>query len=114
MTDALESGVCNIAAALPRMAQLQPQTLAVVFPTGHDQHGRRTYSQLTYQQLDEQSDAIARGLRASGLTRGMRTVLMVKPLIAESVTAAPATSAAKLVLPRELVCALVTALTVIS
>ena len=79
MTDALDSGVCNIAAALPRMAQLQPQTVAVVFPTGHDQHGRRTYSQLTYQQLDEQSDAIARGLRASGLTRGMRTVLMVKP-----------------------------------
>ena len=79
MTDALDSGVCNIAAALPRMARQQPQTLAVVFPTGHDQSGRRTYSRLTYQQLDEQSDAIARGLRASGLTRGMRTVLMVKP-----------------------------------
>ena len=79
MSDALDSGVCNIAAALPRMARLQAQTLAVVFPTGHDQDGRRTYSQLTYQQLDEQSDLIARGLRAYGLTRGMRTVLMVKP-----------------------------------
>lgn len=79
MTDALDSGVCNIAAALPKMARLQPQTLAVVFPTGFDHDGRRTYSRLTYQQLDVQSDAIACGLRASGLTRGMRTVLMVKP-----------------------------------
>ena len=67
MTDALDSGVCNIAAALPKMARLQPQTLAVVFPTGFDHDGRRTYSRLTYQQLDVQSDAIACGLRASGL-----------------------------------------------
>jgi acyl-CoA synthetase (AMP-forming)/AMP-acid ligase II len=79
MTDALATGVCNIAAALPRMARLQAQTLAVVFPTGHDREGKRTYARLTYLQLDEQSDAIARGLRAYGLTRGMRTVLMVKP-----------------------------------
>ncbi|MFZ4538295.1 fatty acid CoA ligase family protein [Propionivibrio sp.] len=79
MTDARYSGLCNIAAALPRMARLQPQTLAVVFPQGHDSDGSRAYARLTYQQLDEQSDAIARGLQAYGLTRGMRTVLMVKP-----------------------------------
>jgi acyl-CoA synthetase (AMP-forming)/AMP-acid ligase II len=79
MTDAQYSGVCNIAAALPQMARRQPQTLAVVFPNGHDSSGRRVYSKLTYHQLDEQSDAIAHGLRACGLTRGMRTVLMVKP-----------------------------------
>lgn len=79
MTEVLYSGVCNIAAALPQMARLQPQTLAVVFPDARSRSGRRAYSKLTYQQLDEQSDAIARGLRAYGLARGMRTVLMVKP-----------------------------------
>ena len=79
MSDGNDSGVCNIASALPRMARLQPQTLAVVFPTGNDREGRRTYARLTYQQLDEQSDVIARGLQAYGLSRGMRTVLMVKP-----------------------------------
>jgi acyl-CoA synthetase (AMP-forming)/AMP-acid ligase II len=79
MTGAHSPGVCNIAAALPKMACLQPETLAVVFPDGLDKEGRRAYVHLTYRQLDEQSDAIARGLRAYGLTRGMRTVLMVKP-----------------------------------
>ena len=79
MSDGNDSGVCNIASALPRMARLQAQTLAVVFPTGNDREGRRTYARLTYQQLDEQSDVIARGLQAYGLSRGMRTVLMVKP-----------------------------------
>lgn len=79
MSDADDSGVCNIAAALPRMARLQPQTLAVVAPAGNDREGRRAYDRLTYQQLDEQSDVIARGLQAYGLSCGMRTVLMVKP-----------------------------------
>ena len=79
MTGAHHPGVCNIAAALPKMARLQPATLAVVFPKGLDGQGRRAYARLTYQQLDEQSDVIARGLRAAGLARGTRTVLMVKP-----------------------------------
>ncbi len=79
MSNAQTPDGCNIAAALPKMARLQPQNLAVVFPAGLDGTGRRTYSRLTYRQLDEQSDAIARGLRAYGLSRGMRTVLMVKP-----------------------------------
>lgn len=79
MSEALDAGVCNIAAALPRMARLQPQALAVVAPAGHDREGKRSYARLTYQQLDEQSDVIARGLRSYGLSRGMRTVLMVKP-----------------------------------
>ncbi len=79
MTDAHYSGVCNIAAALPRMARLQPQMLAVVFPTGLDKNGHRAYSRLTYRELDQHSDVIAQGLKAYGLSRGMRTVLMVKP-----------------------------------
>lgn len=79
MSDPRHSVICNIAAALPQMARLQPQRLAVVFPDGKNPDGTRAYTRLTYRQLDAQSDAIARGLRASGLTRGMRTVLMVKP-----------------------------------
>lgn len=79
MSDARLPGISNIAEALPRMARQQPDALAVVFPQGKNPDGSRAYSRLTYRQLDAQSDAIARGLRASGLTRGMRTVLMVKP-----------------------------------
>lgn len=70
---------CNIASWLPRMAQLQPDALAVVFTTGVDATGKRTYSHLNYRQLDQRSDEIAVGLCRNGLRRGMRTVLMVKP-----------------------------------
>ncbi|MBL0313628.1 MAG: AMP-binding protein [Holophagaceae bacterium] len=69
----------NIASWLPRMARQQPETLAVVFPSGVGGNGQRTYTHLTYRQLDERSDQIAAGLRRHGLQRGMRTVLMVKP-----------------------------------
>jgi acyl-CoA synthetase (AMP-forming)/AMP-acid ligase II len=82
MSDVQPPSVCNIAAALPGMALLQGQALAVVAPAGHDAQGKRRYQRLTYQQLDQQSDVIAHGLRACGLSRGMRTVLMVKPSLA--------------------------------
>ncbi len=79
MSNAGDVQVCNIAAHLPRMARLQPDTLAVVFPAGLDAQGKRTYARQTYAELDRQSDVIAAGLGKIGLVRGMRTVLMVKP-----------------------------------
>ena len=69
----------NIAATLPAMAALQPHGLAIVVPQGRDRHGKRAYTHLTYRQLDDWSDRIARGLLACGLVRGERAVLMVKP-----------------------------------
>ena len=79
MSHAGHAEICNIAAHLPRMARLQPETLAVAFPLGLDAEGRRTYSRQTYAELDRQSDVLASGLGKCGLKRGMRTVLMVKP-----------------------------------
>jgi acyl-CoA synthetase (AMP-forming)/AMP-acid ligase II len=64
----------NIASHLPAMAQQQPDTLAVI-----TQHGIDGYSHHTYQQLDEASDQVARGLQEIGISKGVRTVLMVKP-----------------------------------
>jgi len=69
----------NIASHLPTMARRQPHTLAVVFPCGRDAGDRVRYTHLTYRQLDEESNRIARGLAAVGVERGIRTVLMVKP-----------------------------------
>ncbi len=66
--------IINIASALSRMASLQPDVPAIYVPTG-----RGGYSHATYRELDEHSDAIARGLAAYGIGRGVRTVLMVKP-----------------------------------
>ena len=69
----------NIASHLTQMARLQPYKRAVVFPSGRDEDGRVTYSQLTFRQLDMESDCLAHGLDSVGITRGTRTVLMVPP-----------------------------------
>jgi len=69
----------NIASHLPAMARRQPHRQAVVFPHGRDARGRVSYTHLTFGQLDEESDRIAAGLIDYGITRGMRTVLMVTP-----------------------------------
>ncbi len=48
-------------------------------PAGRDRNGRVKYTHYTFQQLDRESDWIARGLERSGIGRGVRTALMVKP-----------------------------------
>ncbi len=51
----------------------------MVYPAGRDKKGRVAYSHLTFLQLDQESDCLAYGLTAAGVTHGTRTVLMVKP-----------------------------------
>lgn len=69
----------NIADRLRESARLYPTQRAVVFPAGRDRSGRVTYSHLTFEQLDRESDRLARGLIEYGVRPGMRLVLMVKP-----------------------------------
>jgi acyl-CoA synthetase (AMP-forming)/AMP-acid ligase II len=71
----------NIASYLNRVAETQPYKRAVVYPAGRDKNGRIAYSHLTFLQLDRESDYLAHGLEAAGVTRGIRTALMVKPSI---------------------------------
>lgn len=76
--------VVNIAAHLPAMARRQPNRLAVIAPTGRRStgrrsNGRRSYVHFTFEQLDRDSDDIAAGLRQLGVSRGVRTALMVTP-----------------------------------
>jgi acyl-CoA synthetase (AMP-forming)/AMP-acid ligase II len=72
-------GIINIANHLKHMAKAQPYKRAVVSPSGMDKHGRITYAHLTFQQLEKESDCMAHGLVKAGITRGTRTILMVKP-----------------------------------
>ncbi len=69
----------NISSHLKRMSRLQPYKRAVVYPAGRDKNGRITYAHLTFEQLDQESDCLAHGLEAAGISRGIRTILMVKP-----------------------------------
>lgn len=71
--------VVNIAQKLRESAVAHPHQRAVVFPAGRDKLGRVTYSHLTFRQLDQETDRLARGLRQMGVTPGTRMVLMVRP-----------------------------------
>lgn len=67
----------NIAERLRAMAGAFPDKPAVVFPTGRSARGKVVYGQMSYRELDEQSDAYARGLARNGFGKGTKTVLMV-------------------------------------
>lgn len=74
-----DSTIINIADRLTESARQWPHQKAVVFPDGRDRSGRVTYSHLTFQQLDDESDRLAAGLLKVGVQPGMRMVLMVRP-----------------------------------
>lgn len=69
----------NIAAHLPRMAQAQPDQVAIHCPLRRDSEGKMTYTQITYAQLEAYSNRIASGMIASGITCGDRVALLVPP-----------------------------------
>lgn len=69
----------NIAQSLKQSADVYPFKRAVVYPASRDRSGRVLYSQLTFRQLDQQSDNLAAGLDSIGIGRGTRTILMVPP-----------------------------------
>lgn len=72
----------NIADRLKQTARRHPFKRAVVYPVGRDRFGRATYAQLTFDQLEKESDCLAHGLAEVGIGPGVRTVLMVPPGIA--------------------------------
>lgn len=71
----------NIADRLRISAALVPNQRAVVFPETRDPAGRVAWTHVTFQQLDAEVDAIARGLIEFGVRPEHRIVLMVRPSI---------------------------------
>jgi len=76
---AKDNKVVNVAYYLKEMARVQPYKRAVVCPACRDKNNRIAYAHLTFRQLDRESDCLARGMDKVGITRGTRTILMVKP-----------------------------------
>jgi acyl-CoA synthetase (AMP-forming)/AMP-acid ligase II len=69
----------NVAQRLTQMAQARPEAVAVVEPLGYDLHGKRQYRHVTFRELDQDSDRIARGLSRLGVKPGTRLALLVRP-----------------------------------
>lgn len=73
--------VVNVGLRLCETARQNPNGMAVAMPRGRDAAGKRIYDSLTFRQLDDDSNLLADGLAAMGVTPGMRLVLMVPPSI---------------------------------
>ncbi|MFH2000156.1 MAG: fatty acid CoA ligase family protein [Planctomycetota bacterium] len=69
----------NIASHLPVMAKQQPDGLAIVVQKPRRGSRPLEYEEVTFAELDRESDRLAAGLDGAGIRRGARTVLMVKP-----------------------------------
>ncbi|MDY0375281.1 MAG: fatty acid CoA ligase family protein [Desulfobacterium sp.] len=69
----------NISSWLKQSTARHPYKRAVVYPESRDGKGRVLYGHLTFLQLEQESDQLAFGLEQRGITRGIRTILMVPP-----------------------------------
>jgi olefin beta-lactone synthetase len=68
----------NVAARLTRWAKRLPGGIAIAEPSGPPREdGPRSYSLTTFKELDDESDAIARGLLHWGVKPGMRIAMLV-------------------------------------
>jgi acyl-CoA synthetase (AMP-forming)/AMP-acid ligase II len=68
----------NVALRLSRAARLTPTALAICQPLGPPRaDGNRSYDAITFEQLDRQTDNLARGLLDWGCQPGMKMVLAV-------------------------------------
>lgn len=79
-TTAASSETLNVAARLDAMAQQMPAAPAVLQPVPR-RDGRYDYKRVSFAELSDDTDRIARGLNAMGVRKGMRLALMVPPSI---------------------------------
>ncbi len=79
--DTLLAASGNVARRLTAMARRLPGNVAVAMPARRGQSGRRQYQTVTFRQLDDDSDHLARALRQLGVENGTRIALLVRPSI---------------------------------
>jgi len=69
----------NIASYLPTMAEDSPDWAAVVVTRSRDWTGRAHYASMNFAELEATSNRYANGLLSTGIDRGTRVLVMVKP-----------------------------------
>jgi olefin beta-lactone synthetase len=69
----------NIAARMREAVRERPDQLAVVCPLKRDRQGKARYARMTFAELEQDSDRLARGLVEMGVMPGTRLVLLVRP-----------------------------------
>ncbi|MBD5780789.1 AMP-binding protein [Pelagicoccus sp. NFK12] len=71
--------VVNVSRFLDEKAQTQSEVAALMVPRGRDSHGKIDYLRLSFRELAAEQNEWARRLRAKGIGKGSRVLLMVKP-----------------------------------
>lgn len=71
--------IVNVGLRLSETARQTPNGVGVVEPLARDASGKRHYRELSFLELDQQTDSIAAGLHRMGIRPGMRIALMVRP-----------------------------------
>ncbi len=74
-----QSAIVNVAARMTEYARESPHQIAVAETAGRDATGKYRYRQVTYGQLEEDSNRLASGLQQLGVEPGTRMVLLVRP-----------------------------------
>ncbi len=69
----------NIAKYLKQNASLFPEKKAIIYPAGKNKDGSIKYHHKTFRELDIESDQYAAGFESAGITKGTKTIFMVKP-----------------------------------
>lgn len=75
----MTSDDANLAHLLRRHAQERPGAIAVKTPLSLGPSGEVAHASLTFGELDRRTDAVARLLRASGIGKGTRVLLALRP-----------------------------------
>lgn len=71
--------ISNVGLLLSQSAKRNPDQIAVAAATNKRLNGKRIYDEITFQQLNDDTNRIAAGLIAAGARPGMRLALLVKP-----------------------------------
>ena len=75
------NSIVNVGLRLSATAARDPDGIAIAEPGGRDAQGKRRYRQITFRELELDSNLLADGLQTLGIAPGTRLVLMVRPSI---------------------------------
>lgn len=75
------SDIINVGIRLSETARRDPDGVAIAMPLGRDAAGKFRYQQMTFKQLDDDSNLLAAGLQSMGVRPGTRLALLVPPSI---------------------------------
>ena len=71
--------IANVSRFLDRMSEKRVDRVALMAPRGRSRSGEIDYLSLTFGELRREQDAWAGQLRAGGVRRGSRVLLMARP-----------------------------------